>query len=79
MGSGGIAPPLLTSALDGGEWSPSRPGHFTSEETVPPVPIGQEAGWAPEPVWTLWSREKSFDSAGYQTSAVRPVPRRYTD
>jgi hypothetical protein len=27
--SGGIAPPLLTSAVDGGEWSPSRPGRFT--------------------------------------------------
>jgi hypothetical protein len=24
----------------------------------PLVPIGQEAGWAPEPVWTRWWREK---------------------
>jgi hypothetical protein len=32
MGSGGIAPPFLTSALDGGEWSASRPGRFTSGE-----------------------------------------------
>jgi hypothetical protein len=30
--SGGIAPPLLTSALDGGEWSDSRPGRFTPGE-----------------------------------------------
>jgi hypothetical protein len=22
------------------------------------VPIGQKAGWAPEPVWTRWWREK---------------------
>jgi hypothetical protein len=28
----------------------------------PPVPIGKEAGWAPEPVWTLWSREKPLTS-----------------
>jgi hypothetical protein len=28
-GSGGIAPPFLTSALDGGEWSASRPCRFT--------------------------------------------------
>jgi hypothetical protein len=28
-GSGGIAPRTLTSALDGGEWSASRPGSFT--------------------------------------------------
>jgi hypothetical protein len=28
-GSGGIAPPFLTSALYGGEWSASRPNRFT--------------------------------------------------
>jgi tRNA G26 N,N-dimethylase Trm1 len=33
----------LTSALDGGELSASRPGHFTPRER-PLVPIGQEAG-----------------------------------
>jgi hypothetical protein len=22
----------------------------------PPVPIGQEAGWAPELVWTIWRK-----------------------
>ena len=38
----------LTSALDGG-WVP-RPGCFTPEKD--PVPIVQEAGWAPGPVWT---------------------------
>jgi hypothetical protein len=29
-GVGGIASPFLTSALDGGEWSVSRPGFFIS-------------------------------------------------
>jgi hypothetical protein len=33
-GSEHIAPPILTSILRGGEWSASRPGHFTPEETV---------------------------------------------
>jgi hypothetical protein len=28
-GSGGIVPPFLISALGGGKWSVSRPGHFT--------------------------------------------------
>jgi hypothetical protein len=23
------------------------------------VPIGQEVGWTPEPVWTTWRRENS--------------------
>jgi hypothetical protein len=30
MGGGGIAPPFLTSALDGGEWSVSGLGRITS-------------------------------------------------
>jgi hypothetical protein len=35
--SGGIAPPFLISALDGGEWSASRPCRFTpgKEHSVP--------------------------------------------
>jgi hypothetical protein len=34
-GSGGIAPPFLTPALDGGEWSALRPGRFIRGETTP--------------------------------------------
>jgi hypothetical protein len=32
----------------------------------PPVPIVQEAGWAPEPVWTQRVEEKSFAPAGIE-------------
>jgi hypothetical protein len=32
MGNRGIAPPFMTSALDKGEWSASRPGRFTPGE-----------------------------------------------
>jgi hypothetical protein len=35
IGGGGVAPPFLTSALDGGEWSASHPGRFTSWERAP--------------------------------------------
>jgi hypothetical protein len=35
MGSGGIIPPFLTSAVGGGEWSGSVPGHFTPGERSP--------------------------------------------
>jgi hypothetical protein len=39
-----------------------------------PVPIAQEAGWAPEPVWTQRLVEKSFDPAGDRIPiARRPV------
>ena len=40
-----------TSALDGGGWSTPRLCRFTP--TKDPVPIVQEAGWAPGPVWTV--------------------------
>jgi len=45
---------LLTSALHGGEWSASLSGRFAPGAAVP---IGQEAGWAPDPVWTRWRGE----------------------
>jgi hypothetical protein len=61
-----------TSALDGGEWSASRPGH-----ALPPVPIEQEAGWAPEPVWTQRLEEKSSASAGDRTPVVQSEVRHY--
>jgi hypothetical protein len=34
-GSGDIPPPFLTLALDGGEWSVSRPDRFIPEEITP--------------------------------------------
>jgi hypothetical protein len=34
---------------------------------LPPVPIGQEAGLAPEPVWTQRLEENSFAPAGDRT------------
>jgi hypothetical protein len=42
---------FLTSEIDGGEWSASRPGRFTPGKK-PFVSNGEEAGWAPKPVWT---------------------------
>jgi hypothetical protein len=45
----------------------------------PPVPIVQEAGWAPELVWTQRLEEKSFASAGDpDRPVVQPVVRHYT-
>jgi hypothetical protein len=49
-GSRGIALLISTSALGGGGWSAPRPSRFTPWKD--PVPIVQEAGWAPGPVWT---------------------------
>jgi hypothetical protein len=64
----------MTSALDGGEC----PGSALHPGKGPPVHIGQEAGWAPEPVWTQRIEEKSFVPAGDRTPVVQPVVRHYT-
>jgi hypothetical protein len=42
------------------------------------VPIG-EVWWSPEPVWTLWRKEKSLALAGNKTPAVQPVACHCTD
>jgi hypothetical protein len=47
------------------------PAALLSPGKGPPVPIVQEAGWAPEPVWTQRLEEKSFAPAGDRTSIAR--------
>jgi hypothetical protein len=69
----------LTSALHGGEWSASRPGRALPLGKKPPVPIGQEAGWAPEPVWMQRLEAKSSTSVGDRNQVVLSVVRHYTD
>jgi hypothetical protein len=60
-----------TSAPDGGEWLASPSGRALAPRKEPPVPIVQEAGWAPEPVWTQRLEETSFASAGDRTPIAR--------
>jgi hypothetical protein len=49
------------------------PGKQTSD-----VPIGEETGWAPESVWTLWRRERLLHlrESNPDSSAVQPVAHR---
>jgi hypothetical protein len=68
---------FLTSALEGGEWSASRPGRTLPPGKGSPVPTVQEAGWAPEPVWTQRLEEKSSAPVGDWTPAVQSVVRHY--
>jgi hypothetical protein len=70
---------FLTSALDGGEWSASRPGRALPPGKGSPVPIGQEAGRAPEPVWTQRLEEKSSASVTDRTPVVQSAVSHYTD
>jgi hypothetical protein len=80
-GSGGIVPYSLISALDGGEWSASRPGHFTPREKAPGIQwIG---GWVgPRAVLhTVVKRKISSprQESNPSTPIVQPVAQRYTD
>jgi len=51
----------MTATLEEGEWSAARPSvHFTPGKE--PVPILQEAGWAPGPVWTSGKSRPHRDS-----------------
>ena len=57
-GSRGIAP-LILNLDTRREWFSSHPS--TSRT---PGPNEYEDGWAPEPIWTFWKRDKSVASAG---------------
>jgi hypothetical protein len=70
---------FLTSALDGGEWSASRPGRSLPPRKRTPVPIIQEDGWTPEPVWTQRLEGKSSASIGNRTPVVQSVVNQCTD
>jgi len=59
--------------LNGDEWSASHPGHHLISTPPPlphllertPVPIKEEARWAPELVCLLWRRQKSLNLLGF--------------
>jgi hypothetical protein len=74
---GGVAPPFLTSTLDGDEWSASLPGRFTLEERAPRTHcIG---GWV-GPRAGLGAVEKRSICCPFResrTPAVQSVARRY--
>jgi hypothetical protein len=72
---------FTTSALDEGEWSASQRRALAPGKRGP-VPIVQEAGWAPQPVWTQRLEEKSFRlcrGSKLYLPGVQPVARHYTD
>jgi hypothetical protein len=48
-------------------------------EKEPPVPIGQDVGWALEPGRMLWRRGRSLTPAEDRIPAVHSIVSRYTD
>jgi hypothetical protein len=57
-----------------GGWSAPRSGRFTPRKD--PVPIVQEAGWAPGPVWKF---AKNLAPTRIDPRIVQPVASLYTD
>ena len=65
-----------TSKLDGGGGSAPRPGRFTPWKD--PLPILQEAGWAPRDGLN-GCRKSRPTPPGFDPRTVQPVASRYTD
>jgi hypothetical protein len=71
-----------TSAVDESEWSALRPGRALPPRKGPPVPLMQEAWWAPEPVWTQRLQDKYFRfcrGTNLGRPFFQPIARHYTD
>jgi hypothetical protein len=80
-GSGCIDPHFLDLGTSW-RWVVSfKPLPLYTRGNSPSVPIGQEAGWAPEPVWTMWRRENfcPHRDSNFHPSVVQPVASLYTD
>jgi hypothetical protein len=69
---------FLTLALDEGEWSVSLHCRFTPRKNVTDTRL-IEAGWAPKPIWTLWSRKNSLVSTRNRTPGRPAVAHLCTD
>jgi hypothetical protein len=71
----------LTTALDGGEWSASRPGRFTPRDIAPGT--HWKGGWiGPRAVPVAVVKRKISSprrESNHRTPIVQPVARRYTD
>jgi hypothetical protein len=80
-GRGRIAPTHSRPRHRWGEWSASRPGRALPPGKGPPVPIVQEAGWAPRAGLNTEDRGKILcpcRGSNPDRLVVQPVVRHYT-
>jgi hypothetical protein len=72
-GSGSRAPAILTSALDGVEWSDSRPSRFSSEARA--LSTNWMGGWmGPRAVMDSMQERKKFAPPGIEPRSSSPYP-----
>jgi len=57
--------------LDGDELLTSHSDCFTLGKKL--AFIEQKAGWAPEPVWTLWRRQNLLSLPGFKPQTFQPL------
>lgn len=67
-----MAPPLLISALDGGQWSVSHSGHFTTGEEFQSINWIGGLGWPQSPSG-CYGEQNHIVFAGNETQSVQPV------
>jgi hypothetical protein len=68
-GSGGAAPFILNLRTRLRLVVYFTPLPFKTREG-PPLPVEEQAGWAPEPVWTIWKREQSLALSGIRMPSL---------
>jgi hypothetical protein len=73
---------IMTSALDGDEWSASCPGRALPPGKGPPVPTGQKAGWTSELVLDTGATGKILCLcwvSNFNHPVFQSVAKHYTD
>jgi hypothetical protein len=76
-GSGGIAPPVSTSALDGREWSAQRPGRYTPGK-YRRYPLDMRLG-APQSRTGRYAEDGNLVLTKNQTPSLQILFRHYAD
>jgi hypothetical protein len=76
-GSGGIAPRILTLALDGVEWSSSHIGYFTLKEIAPGIlSVG---GWVGSRAGLDMMAKRKIPSPLQESNSITPLRNNVTD
>jgi hypothetical protein len=70
---------VLISALDGGEWSVSRPRRFISGEKAPLYPLDRRLGGPQRRSGRRGESSRPYRDTNSGPSVVQPVASRYTD